>query len=200
MSPRHLLKRYLGDRDSIARSRATGWLGKRLHDAEIWHLGRRSVAGGVGLGFFLAFIPIPIQMLIAAPLSLLFRVNLPVTLAAVWLTNPVTMAPMFIFAFKVGSWITGHGLSIDPREFGTSFDSLLGVFGEIWQPLLVGCFVCGLSAAAIGNLAVRWAWRGYVLYRRRELRRERLTRTRLPGDRQRGGAGVADARQSADRA
>ena len=74
MSPRTILRRYLGDRESITKSRAAGWLGARLHDSEVWHLGRRSVAGGVSLGFFLAFIPLPIQMLVAAPLAILLMV------------------------------------------------------------------------------------------------------------------------------
>jgi uncharacterized protein (DUF2062 family) len=176
MSPRQFLKRYLGDRDSVAKARAPGWLGKRLHDGEVWHLGRRSVAGGVGLGFFLAFIPLPIQMVIAVPLALLLRVNLPVTMASLWITNPLTMAPMFFFAFKVGAWITDRSARIAAIQFEASFEGMASVFGEIWLPLLAGCFVCGLSAAAIGNLAVRWLWRAYLLYQRRQQRKRRLSR------------------------
>ena len=175
MSPRQLIRRYLGDRESIARSRVTGWLGKRLHDSEVWHLGRRSVAGGVGLGFFLAFIPIPIQMLIAPPLALLFRVNLPVTLVAIWITNPITFAPMFLFAYKVGEWITGFDGGIGSNAFEASFSGVFDILGDIWMPLCVGCLVCGISAAAIGNVSVRWLWRAYLLDRRRRRIRDRST-------------------------
>ena len=176
MSPRTFLKRYLGDRSTLTKTRGIGWLGERLYDAEVWHLGRRSVAGGVGLGFFLAFIPLPIQMLIAAPLSLLFRVNLPVTMAALWLTNPLTMAPMFYFAFKVGSWLTDRGDALNEINFVASFDGMSAMFGEIWLPLIVGCLVCGISAAAVGNLSVRWLWRAHLLSRRRRRRRQALKR------------------------
>lgn len=185
MSPRHLLRRYLGDRDSLKKSRATRWLGTRLHDSEVWHLGRRSVAGGVGLGFFLGFIPLPIQMLIAAPLALVLRVNLPVTLAAVWITNPITFAPMFLFAYKVGTWITGANSTVGALSFEASFAGITGVLGQIWWPLGVGCFVCGLSAAAIGNLTVRWLWRGYLLYKRRQRREQRETAFRVRSERRR---------------
>ncbi len=181
MSPRHLLKRYLVSRESFSHARGLGWLGTRLHDPELWHLGRRSVAGGVGLGFFLAFIPLPIQMLIGSVLAFLLRVNLPVTMAAIWLTNPLTMAPMFLFAYKVGSWLSGHAAHAangQAQHFEPTFSGVMAAFGDIWQPLLLGCFVCGLSAAAIGNLAVRWLWRGYLLYRRRE---KRLARVRREG-------------------
>lgn len=175
MSPRHILKRYLGDHTTKAKSRSSGWLGRRLHDAEVWHLGRRSVAGGVGLGFFLAFVPLPIQMAIAAPLALLFRVNLPVTMASLWITNPLTMGPMFYFAFKVGTWLTNTADAIEVLEFEASFAGMSAAFDQIWMPLVVGCFVCGLSAAAIGNLAVRWLWRAYLLNRRRQRRKEKFS-------------------------
>lgn len=176
MSPRQFLRRYIGDRETLSQSRATSWLGKRLHDAEVWHLGRRSVAGGVGLGFFLAFVPLPIQMVIAAPLSLLLRVNLPVTMAALWITNPVTMAPMFLFAFKVGTWITAREAQIAAIDFEMSFEGMAAAFGEIWYPLIVGCLFCGVSAAAVGNLSVRWLWRAHLLYKRRQRRRRLASR------------------------
>ena len=184
MSPRHIIKRFLGDHESIKQSRVAGWLGERLHDPELWHLGRRSVAGGVGLGFFLAFIPIPVQMFIGTLLAFVMRVNLPVTMAAIWLTNPLTMAPMFLFAFKVGAWITGRESQIGAVAFDPSFSGVIAAFGDIWVQLLVGCFVCGLSASAIGNLAVRWAWRAYLLYKRRQRRQRRELRQfrRSPGN------------------
>ena len=175
MSPRHLIRRYIVDRETITGSRVTGWLGKRLHDSEVWHLGRRSVAGGVSIGFFLAFVPLPIQMVTAAPLALVFRVNLPVALAAVWITNPFTFAPCFLFAYKVGEWITGFAGSVGSHAFEASFAGIIDIIGDIWWPLSVGCFICGISAAAIGNVAVRWLWRAYLLDRRRRRRRRQPT-------------------------
>ena len=175
MSPRTILRRYLGDRESITKSRAAGWLGARLHDSEVWHLGRRSVAGGVSLGFFLAFIPLPIQMLVAAPLALTFRVNLPVTMVSLWITNPFTFAPMYLFAYKVGEWITGFPSEVGALAFPGSFSGLIDILGEIWLPLCVGCLICGCSTAAIGNVSVRWMWRAYLLNRRRS-RRLKLAR------------------------
>ena len=173
MNPRQFLQRHLGKRDALTRSRVAGWLGTRLHDPELWHLGRRSVAGGVGLGFFLAFIPLPVQMLFGTLLAVLWRVNLPVTMAAIWLTNPLTMAPMFLFAYKVGTWIVGGDSHISASAFEPTLDFALTTFRGIWLQLMVGCFVCGVSAGAIGNLAVRWLWRAHLVYRRRQRRLSR---------------------------
>lgn len=177
MSPRHALARWLSRHQPRTDTRWTRWLGQRLHDPELWHLGRRAVAGGVGLGFFLAFVPLPIQMVLAAPFALLFRVNLPVTLVALWLTNPLTMAPLFLFAFKIGSWITGEGKQVSDLDLELSFSSMGALLDEIWWPLAVGCLVCGVSAAAVGNAGVRWLWRLHLLARRRR----RKGRGSLPG-------------------
>ncbi|MEM7541326.1 MAG: DUF2062 domain-containing protein [Pseudomonadota bacterium] len=165
MNPKDILKKHLVSREDIANMRVARWFGTHIHHAPIWHLGRRSVAGGVGLGCFLAFIPIPIQMVLAIPACVLLRVNLPVTMASVWITNPITFAPMFIFAFKVGAWLTGQDGQAAALTFEPSFAGLAAMFGDLWWPLSVGCFVCGLSCAAIGNLSVRWAWRFYLIRR-----------------------------------
>ena len=166
MNLRNLLARLGVDRESIIRSKGIGWLGQRLNDPDIWHFGRRSVAGGVSLGLFLAFIPLPVQMLIAAPTAIALRVNLAVTIACVWITNPLTMAPIFLFAFKIGSWLMGAEPNPAMMEFEISFASMTAVFKEIWRPLLIGCFVCGLSVSAIGYLSVRWLWRLRLVYQR----------------------------------
>ena len=171
MGPKTLLRNFFSRRKTKVPGHRFGWLNRRVHDPDLWHFGRRSVAGGVGLGLFLSFVPIPIQMLLAMPFALVLRVNLPITFTAIWATNPITFAPMFIFAFKVGSWITGYESATDGVPFEATFDGLAVTLGDIWYPLLVGCFVCGLSAGAIGNVSVRWLWRLHLIYLRRKRNR-----------------------------
>ena len=176
MSPRKFFQRHFNKPRGLPNHRLLGWVAHRLQDPELWHFGRRSVAGGVGLGLFLAFVPIPIQMLLAPPAAALLRVNLPIALGALWTSNPITMGPLFIFAYKVGGWITGENTTLSHFTFDPSVSGLTAILGDIWYPLSVGCFVCGLSAAAVGNLTVRWIWRLCLLRRRRSQRRERAQR------------------------
>lgn len=174
MSPRKVLKRYLGNPETLRQKRSLGWLGRRLHDQELWHIGRHCVAGGVALGFFIAFIPLPIHMVTGALLAVALRVNLPVTIAAVWITNPLTFAPLFFFAYEVGAWLLGKQHMLNELHLEHTLAGTLHTVAATWEPLLLGCFVCGVTAAAIGYCGVQWSWRLHVLYRLHQRRARRL--------------------------
>ncbi|HKK16744.1 MAG TPA: DUF2062 domain-containing protein, partial [Gammaproteobacteria bacterium] len=70
---RSFLKKYLPEHAHFREHRYLRHFGELLHDPNIWHLTRRSSAGGVATGLFCAFIPLPIHMIVAAALSILFR-------------------------------------------------------------------------------------------------------------------------------
>ena len=178
MGPKKFLRRYFDGRDTSASLRKFGWLGEGIHSRELWHFSRKSVAGGVSLGFFLAFIPIPIQMLLAVPASVMAKVNLPVTMLALWISNPLTMAPLFIFAYKVGAWMTNQSGALSTLAFEPTFSGLAEKLNEIWWPLSVGCLMCGIGAAIIGNYLVRWLWLLFLLRSKRKNRQRRNTGNR----------------------
>lgn len=180
--PRKALKRILarihpGEGDHRLRR----LFGELLHNRDLWHLNRYSVAWAVSVGLFCAFVPVPFQMPMAAAFAILIGCNLPISVSLVWLTNPVTMPPMFYGAYKVGAWMLGQ----PPRDvtFELSREWLFNELGAIWEPFLLGCFVLGVSFAAIGHVAVRVIWRIHVTSSWRERRRRREARDRMrPGD------------------
>ena len=133
------------------------FFGELLHDPNLWHLNRRSLAGGTAVGLFIAFVPIPMQMLLAATLAIWFRVNLPLSVSLVWVTNPITIPPMFYFAYKLGAVLLC--IPAQQLEFRLSQEWLLNSLGNFWQPLLLGCFILGTLSALAGYLVINLLWR-----------------------------------------
>ncbi len=178
--PKRLLKRFLPDHRIIREHKHLQWFGSHLHDPNLWHLNRKSVPGAFSVGLFVAFVPVPFQMVLAAAAAILLRVNLPVSVALVWITNPFTMAPIFYLAYKTGTVI----LNEPPLDisFELTLDWMTTQLGDIWQPFLLGCLLFGALSALLGNLTVRSFWRLQVRKNwklRRENRRERIKRKGL---------------------
>ena len=113
------------------------------------------------------------HMVMAVLLARVCRVNLPVAVAAVWIANPVTVAPMFIFALKVGGLVTHHEIDFGALNFDATWDNVRDVFAQLWLPLVVGCLLCGAAAGALGNAAVRGLWRLHILRRLKQRRQRR---------------------------
>lgn len=172
--PRHLIKRLMPDPRQVRHHKYLQHLGALLHDENLWHLNRRSVSGGVAAGLFWCMIPLPVQMLSSALSAIAFRINLPISVGLVWLTNPLTIAPVFYFNYLVGTWLLGKPAEV--REFELSADWIMAEIGAIWKPLYLGSFVLGVLLAVIGYFAMRLFWRWYVVrrYRERGVRRLRL--------------------------
>jgi hypothetical protein len=173
--PRNLIRRFLPHHDTIRDHSHLRWLGTLLHDPNLWHLNRRSVSGAFAVGLFCAFIPVPFQMAIAALISILVRVNLPVSAVLVWVTNPLTMGPIFFFAYKVGTWILGTPVPVETAEMveAVQVSALQWFTGEIkenWKPFLLGSLVCGLASALVGYVTIRISWRMHLVRRLRARR------------------------------
>lgn len=61
-----------------------------IFNRELWHPCRESVASGLGIGLFVAMLPIPGQMILAALGAMKMRANVAIAIAACWVTNPAT--------------------------------------------------------------------------------------------------------------
>ncbi len=145
--------------------------GTLLHDPNLWHLNRRSVAGAFGAGLFMAFVPVPFQMVLAAAAAIVLRVNLPLSVSLVWITNPLTMPPIFFGTYKLGAWLMG--MRPQHFRFELSFHWLASELGSIWQPFLLGCFVCASLSALLGYTLIRLLWRWHIVKAYQQRRRRR---------------------------
>jgi len=159
--PKKLLRKYLPDPDKIMQSKSLGVFGKLLHEPNLWHMNRKSVSLAFLVGLFVMWVPLPTQMVIAAGLAILLHCNLAISVALVWITNPLTMGPMYYFAYKLGSWMLG--LSPNDLEFQASFDWISEQMQIIWQPLLLGCVTLGTISGLIGFISMRLLWRLHII-------------------------------------
>lgn len=136
-----------------------------------WTFHRHSVTRAFAVGLFIAFIPpspLPVHIVTCVILGVLFRLNLPVLIATVFLSNPFTWVPQVAGSIWVGAKLMG--MDLVPVLHELHHRHPWRHIGELWAPLLLGALVLGLAAAAAGYVLAQLAWRAHVLY---HLRRRR---------------------------
>ncbi len=170
--PKNLIRKFIPTPETIRQHPSLRFLGSLLHSPGLWHLNRQSASGAFAIGLFCMWIPVPFQMLLAAILAISTSVNLPLSVALVWITNPLTMAPMFYAAYLLGAWLLDR--EPIPIEFEVSISWLNTTLLEIWQPFLLGCTLLALVSAVLGFVLVRLIWRCYILRRLYKKRRRGL--------------------------
>ncbi len=111
-------------------------LTKPLFERDLWHPCRYTVAGGLSVGLFCAMLPIPFQMLLAALASVRARVNIPIAMAACWVSNPFTQAPIWLAQERLGDWIRSksdhdvlHILDVEKTVFGVTLNMASFIVG-----------------------------------------------------------------------
>jgi len=179
--PRRHFRKYLPSHAAVNENRYIARFGSWLKHHNLWHLHRRSVAGGLAVGMFAGLIPgsNPVQFTAAGLLAIVFRVNLPIAMIVTLYSNPLTIVPLYFLAFKLGQLVlmdSGGSLpslafSLEGKGFTEWLPTALEWLGSIGKPLLVGLPLLALLFSATGYLVVRWAWRWYVItaWRRRRL-------------------------------
>jgi len=124
---------------------------------------RRSVAGAIWIGVFIALIPLPGQTLIALLAAMALRVNLPVAGITTWITNPITMVPFFYWEYGLGTLILD--LPIENFDIDLSLHWVTSGFLNIWKPLLLGSFIAATIVASLTYVVISVTWRLIVAYR-----------------------------------
>lgn len=151
---KEFFNKYMPHPDLIRHHKNLQFLGARLHDPNLLHLNRRSVSIAFAVGLFCAWIPTPLQMAFAATGAFYFRGNLPIAVGLVWLTNPITMPPLFYFAYRVGLSV----LNMPTAEF--SLDAFFT--GSLWMPFLTGCLIMGVICSTTGYFGIQGFWTYYA--------------------------------------
>ncbi len=167
--PRRFFRKFSIKRHKISQQWYLSPVRHLLHNPAYWGIRRKTVVPGFALGLFVAFTPIPAHTLLGVLMALILKVNIPATIIGTLLMNPLTLVPMFLLAYRVGSILLGF--EPQPFEPELSLEWLTHGFINVWQPLLLGCILCGALASLIGFIGLDLLWRAsladYLAARRR---------------------------------
>ncbi len=118
------------------------------------------VALGAAIGFFIGWLPIMgVQMVVCLAICSVVRANFLATIPGVWLSNPVTVLPMYYFINQIGAWIAGQAISWNRMEHVFEKATNLGVWdgsiylftemGHVTLAMFIGGAIVGLINAII---------------------------------------------------
>jgi len=180
------LKRLMPSKEALQGSRWLRWLGPGLFHPRLWHMSRRGIALGVGIGVFFAFLLPVAQIPLSAAASVVFRANIPAAIAATLVNNPVTFPAVYYAAWRVGNAMLGRkGKAGDapvipaPSEVaahphpGTLWQRSREAVAGVGTPLLLGAATFACVFGLLGYALVNGAWHLRVRLKRRARLRKR---------------------------
>lgn len=155
--PRRLIRKFVPHPDKLRKQWIFRVFGTRLTDMHLWATSRRAITGAFGTGIAICFVPLPVHMPLALLAALLWRLNLPVLVATVFIVNPVTVVPIYYAAYRVGAAAVGQAAT--GFAFQLSWDWLQNGLGPLWKPFLTGCLLCALVLGYAAYAGLELAWR-----------------------------------------
>ena len=175
------LRKLIPSRQQLAENRWLHWLSPWFKRPELWHWSRRGVAIGVAIGLFFGLLFPVAQIPLSAIAAIALRANLPAAAASTLITNPVTAAPIYYGAYKVGVWVTGSEIPLaDASQAEIDSTSpeqgLLKKLSAVGKPLLIGLAICAIGAGLISYVLIKLVWRWRVMLKRRQHWRQRNAR------------------------
>ncbi|UXH77213.1 DUF2062 domain-containing protein [Roseateles amylovorans] len=185
MTATRIAKRLLPSPESLSQTPGLRWLGAYLRERPwLWVAHRRRVALGAALGLAVGVIPLPTQMLMAAVVAIACRANVAAAIAATWLTNPLTLVPIWGLAIFLGRQVLGvHGpisapseLALDWGEPGSWWPAVSQWLSQLGAPLLVGLPLAGAVLGTALYIVVYLGWWAVIRMERRRRLRERELR------------------------
>jgi uncharacterized protein (DUF2062 family) len=154
--PRRFVKRLSRKRHALH----TRWFmrpfRKMLANPAYWSVHRTNVTRAVAIALFVAFIPLPVHLLVVTVLALWLQFNIPVALATVFVSNPLTMVPQYYLCYWVGSRLLGTRLN--EFAFEMSWAWVQTDLLPVWKPFLLGCLVLGAGTALVGYVLLGSLW------------------------------------------
>ena len=112
-----------------------------------------TVSRGMAVGMFWGFAPMPFQMVPATFFCWIMRANLPAALACVWISNPLTYAPIFYVEYRIGTMLFADNAPLTWEDFQNTEgvkELFSMLFSQVGIPLLQGSIVVSIVMAVVG--------------------------------------------------
>ena len=157
------MKKYIPTREYVENHKWLRFLTRHIEGKHyLWEFNRATVTRATLIGVFWAIMPMPFQMVPAAIFAVLFRANILVAIAWVWISNPITMVPILYSAYYLGCLVMGTNFSAE--RINIDFHSLLTNWHLILFPLLIGSIILGVILAITFAIVV---WVCYTIFSKR---------------------------------
>lgn len=129
------------------------------------------LALGVALGMWVALLPlVGIQMITSAALCHPFKGNKVVAMAMAWVSNPITLVPIFLPCYWLGCLILGlDAIPYDDfvaifspdvegwwSRIAASWSAMMAIFGPLWLGSAIVATVVAVPCYFITERAVTW--------------------------------------------
>lgn len=161
------LNAWLPQRDTLI---AHPWLkpfAERLRSPQLWRLQHESVARGVAVGIFWAFVIPVAQLVVAVVHCTWWRANIPTALAMTLVTNPLTIGFWLWLAYQLGSVLIGA-----PADATMATDGAISAWvTQHGGPILLGMGIFAVGGAAAGYWSVKLVWHLRIWLKRRSRRK-----------------------------
>jgi len=113
---------------------------------------KEMVSRAIFIGFFIAFIPMPMQMMFVFLVSPFVRFNIPIAFLICWITNPLTMPFIYYIEYSIGAYILGIEVV---EDITFSIDTITSIL----KPLYYGAFVLSTSFGSLFYYLSRYFWK-----------------------------------------
>ena len=165
------------------------WMGPALHHPHLWHMSRRGVSLGVGIGVFFGLVVPLAQIPAAAVVAVAMRANVPAAAVSTLVTNPITFPIIYYGAYRIGSRLIGQepqrrdALVHPPEQIqGVAQDPPpRSWWRRVGIPTVLGLVVLATTCGLLTYLLTGWLLR--IRTRRTWERRIRRRRRRHDGGR-----------------
>jgi uncharacterized protein len=166
------MNNWFPSRESLTRSRWLGPLSHHFQDERLWQMERGNVARGVAIGVFFGLLLPLAQFLFAVAFAIWLRGHVAVAAAATFVINPLTFAPVYWLAHRLGSALLGrssveanaHAALVEAQVEATA--AAQGWLTATWHtalnagaPLLLGLAVLAVAGSLLGFALVWLLWR-----------------------------------------